>query len=272
MSKYIKFNGITFSHDSVFPFYSFLPNEGTTEHQSDKAVGIDGSIISNARYAERIVPLKGHIIAEDEKELTENIQKLFLKCNGKTKADLIYFDGYNIYFSEAVASLPTLSEKRGLCYEFNINFTLPHFYWLEAEATNVPLFERKNMTLTEFTLPCVFTQRTAGAVLFNEKDFSVFPIIEFISVLDGEYNLVIKNETTGATIELLNYTLAKDDKVIIDLEKVTATKNGENIINAFNDFTEFCLVCGNNNITVQNNGEILNSTILLYYNERKIGI
>lgn len=270
--KYIKYNGITFCDDTSFPFYEFIPNEGNVEAQTDIAVLKDGAIYSNFRYTERMVILKGHILGKDEKDLTDNKQLLFIKCNGKTQADIFFFDGYNEYKAQAVASVPTLSERKSLCYEFSVTFTLPYFYWEEANETVVPLFQRKNEVTGTFTLPCVFTSRTAGNIYFNETDFAVYPKIEFVAEETAEYKLIIENETTGATVELLDYPVNEGDVIAVDFDKMTATHNDCDIINFFNDFSDFCLISGKNEISITNGGIKANSTALIKFHKKMVGI
>lgn len=270
--KYIKFNGIEFSCNTNFPFYNFEPNETSVSYQTDLALNSDGALFSNFRYNERAVALQGHIVGADETRLQEAKELLFAKCNGKTKATLFYFNGFKLYRAEAFSSVPALSEKRGLCYEFNINFTLPCFYWEEAEKTVFPLFKRNNEITENFTLPCVFTSRTTGNEIINDTDFDIFPTVEFLVNDTTDFNLIIKNETTGATIELENYSLTKNDKILIDTEKITAEKNGVSILNSFNDFTDFCLTAGRNEITVTNGGESLNASVFIYFNKKMIGV
>lgn len=270
--KCIKFNGIEFSCNTNFPFYNFSPNETSVAYQTDLALNTDGALFSNFRYNERAVSLQGHIVGVDEKQLQEAKELLFTKCNGKTKATLFYFNGFKLYRAEAFSSAPTLSEKRGLCYEFNLNFILPKFYWEENEKTVFPLFKRQNEITTDITLPCVFTSRTTGNEILNDTDFEIFPIIEFLANDTTNFNLIIKNETTGATIELENYLLTKGDKILIDTEKIKAELNGVSILNSFNDFTDFSLKSGNNEISVTNGGESLNASVLLYFNKKMIGV
>ncbi len=271
-ARYIEFNGITFKEDTYFPFYSFTPNEGNVEFQTDSAVLKDGAIFSNSRYTERTVTLKGHVVGKNEKDLIENKQLLFIKSNGKTKSELVYFDGFDFYKAEAIGSIPVLSEKMGLCYEFTITFTLPGFYWKEKKQTLVPLFLRKNEIEDTFTLPCVFTSRTAGNTYFNETDFSILPKIEIIAEDSTEYDLVIENENTGATIELLEFAVTEGDIIVIDLEEMTATHNGVDIVNLLNDFSDFFLVPGMNKINVTNGGLEVNSTALIKFYKKIVGI
>lgn len=270
--KYLKYNGITFNDDTPYPFYSFIPNEGTAEAQTDIAVLKDGALYSNFRYNERLVSLKGHITGNDEEELIKNKQLLYIKCNGKTKSTLFWYDGYKEYKAEAVASIPVLSEKKGLCYEFNINFIIPGFYWEEANETSVPLFQRKNDVCMEFMPPCIFTSRTTGTVYINNTDFPIYPKIEFLVEETSEYDLIITNETTGAIIELGDFQVTEGDIIVIDTENMTALHNGIDIINSFNDFSDFHLTPGENVLSITNGGIEVNSSVMMKFYKKFVGV
>lgn len=272
MKKYIEFNGIRFSDESPFPFYEFLANEGTTDYQSDTFIGQDGEHISNMRYTSRTVSITGNIVADTENEFIAYRQQLFNKCNGKTKAELIYFDGFNKYKASAFANIPQLGEIHATSQIYNVNFILCDFFWISYDKTVIPLFERIDTVETSFTLPCMFTKRTTGNTIYNATDFDIYPVIK-IGVLNTEtVDLKIKNESIGCAIELPSYLLNAGDTIVIDTEKYTASINRQNIINSFNDFSDWHIKTGENVITVKNGENSVNLNIVVEYNNKLVGV
>lgn len=270
--KYLEFNGIRFSADSPFPFYSFSPNEGTTEYQSDTFVGQDGENITNIRYPSRMVSLSGNIVADTDEQFIAYRQQLFTKCNGKTKEELYYFDGFTKYKAAAIANIPQLGETHATSQVYNVNFILLDFYWQRADKTIIPLFERIDTVETSFTLPCVFTKRTAGATIYNGTDFDIYPILK-IGIINSEtVDLKIKNETSGAVIELPNYSFNAGETLIIDTEKYKAAINGINIINSLNDFSDWRISPGENVITIKNGENSVSLNAVIEYNDKLVGV
>lgn len=132
--RYLKFNGIEFSQKSNYLLSQFEPNDVTVHRQEDIPVGRSGAKISNAYYNSRIVNVVGNIIACCRADLFEKMQYLSARCNGVTQGDLLYHNGTKLYKASAIADSPQYGQIRcGRNVEFNINFTLPDFFWLSND-------------------------------------------------------------------------------------------------------------------------------------------
>ena len=65
----------------------------------------------------------------------------------------------------------------------------------------------------------------------------------------------ITNHTTDKEIVLSGLTIEDGKKIVVDCKKLTATVEGENVINYFNDFSDFSLIPGENNLEcIDSNG------------------
>lgn len=238
-NRFIKFNGIEFGKGKEYIFTTFQPNECTTDRQEDKPILNDGSILSNFSYQARVVSLSGMIIADNRNELFEKMQKLSLKCNGKTISDLIYFNGAKTYKSTAVADVPQFGDiiaKRGV--EYNINFTLPNFYWYGTS-----LISLGNVSNTS-------TGTSSTVTVNNPLDLEIKPIIYVFATGVDKYTL--ENTTTGAKFDIdIKTALDTNGYIVIDTDGITANdNNGNDLINNVGDIEEFYLQSGNNSIKI----------------------
>ena len=237
-------------------------------------LGYDGEIISNITYNSRVVNVKGNIWGNTEQELYNARQELFNKCNGKTKGILTYFDGFKLYRANAVASVPSCGDYRELLCTFNVNFTLYNFFWENAEISVYDIFSRKDNITTSFTLPCVFTSRTAENTIVNNTDFNIYPIITIkANSVDNSQPIKIINSTTGEKISISGYNISVGEIITIDCEKYTAQNNsGVNLINYFNDFENWCIVKGTNTIKGINNNSSSSIDIKIQYRKKYVGV
>lgn len=283
MKRYIKFNDITFGggnflkineNNSYTPFIisEFDPNSGEAEYRQTNLIG-DGAIFSDFRYQPRMISLKGYILPKKGEKLEDLRVLLASKINGKKTAKLTFFDGQNKYFCNAFADIPVFAQPVKNSVLFNINFTVPDFFWYEESVTSVAVCERKNNITGTFSLPLVFTTRTASGTVYNHNDFSIYPTIKIIAnAMSAAVSLEIENETTGEKIILSNYAISAGEEIIIDLKNVTAQVGNVSAINYFNDFSEFAVIPGSNLIKVTDTNTDSKLTVSVEYNAQYVCI
>lgn len=149
---------------------------------------------------------------------------------------------------------------KGQIATFAVQFVCDSPFFEDSTDTTSPLYERKKLITSPFSLPCMFGEITAGAKIEIVGDVSVEPIITIYCPqrFENTDSIVVKNETTGKSITL-NYSPSDDEKIIIDIKrrKITSSING-NIINYLTEDTflgDFILVSGGNVISV-NMGDV----------------
>lgn len=237
----LKFGEITFSSegDTPYLFSFFNPNEGTTKRQEDIPVNYDGCLISNINYEPRVVNIQGHIIAETYEDFVEVKQGLYNECNGVTADYLYWYDGTNTYRAYAIAEFPSLGEMKGSsCCQFNVNFTLPGFFWeSNAEKTMVKAtqytFAEQNGTLRsfreEFTNNCNSSAKSYLVARFINNSGS--DITCSFEVLSGEAEKKGMAKTEAITV-------AAGKTLIIDCANNTIMLDGSDITNQFTEYTQ----------------------------------
>jgi hypothetical protein len=280
MSKrYIEFNGITFGsknwidkQDGAGKIYTpyiiteFHPNEVNTSYQQDNFI-TDGALFSNFRYEARIVSLRGYILPRKGDKIEELRQRLYTKLNGKKSTELVYFDGKKKFFCMAFADAPVCANAVKNSVEFNINFTVPDFFWHDSQKTVIAVGERTKLLKTPFTIPMMFAQRISKATVENENEFEIYPRFTIIAKnITEDGSIYITNHTTSQQIVLSGLAIEDDSQIVVDCKKLTATVNNESIINNFNDFSDFSLVPGLNTLEcIDSNGNRETIVSLEYY-------
>ncbi len=278
-NKYIEFNGITFggenwvskrnSPEKMYTPYiitEFHPNEVNTTYQQDDFI-TDGALFSNFRYNARIVSLRGYILPRKGENIETLRQHLYIKLNGKKKSKLVYYDGQKSFFCMVFADAPVCANAVKNSVEFNINFTIPDFFWYDSEKISITVGEKINLLKTPFALPMMFSQRISQATIENENEFEIYPVFTFVTKgVTKEGSIYIINHTTGQQIILSGLNVEDGAQIVVDCKKLTATVNGTNIINYFNDFSDFALVSGLNNLEcIDSNGNRETMIALEYY-------
>lgn len=283
--KYIEFNGITFGgenwigkQDSPGKMYTpyiiteFHPNEVNTTYQQDDFI-TDGALFSNFRYNARIVSLRGYILPRKGEKLENLRRALYTKLNGKKISKLSYFDGNKKFFCVAFADAPVCANAVKNSVEFNINFTVPDFFWYDSEKTVVAVAERTNLLQTPFTLPMMFTQRISRATVINENEFEIYPKFNVVAKNITEAgSLYIINHTTGEQVVLSGLSVEDGTQIVVDCKELTATINGESVINYFNDFSDFTLIPGINDLECIDSNEKRETVVTLEYYKPYVGI
>ncbi len=278
-NKYIEFNGITFGgenwinkHDGTGKMYTpyiiteFHPNEVNASYQQDDFI-TDGALFSNFRYNARIVSLKGYILPRGIEDIEELRKKLYRKLNGKKNEKLTYYDGHKKYFCIAFADAPVCANAVKKSIEFNINFTIPDFFWYDNEKISLPVGKTTKLLQTSFSLPMMFGQRISEATIKNDNEFEIYPVLTFVAKnITKDGSIYIKNQTTGQQVILTGLDVYDSKQIVVDCKKMTATMDGVNVINYFNDFSDFSLVPGLNVLEcVDSNGNRETMVAVEYY-------
>lgn len=283
--KYIEFNGITFGggnwidkQDGTGRIYTpyiiteFHPNEVNTTCQQDDFI-TDGALFSNFRYNARIVSLRGYILPRKGDKIEELRQQLYTKLNGKKNEKLTYYDGHKKYFCIAFADAPVCANAVKNSVEFNINFTVPDFFWYDNEKTIIPVGKTIKLLQTPFTLPMMFGQRISEATIENENEFEIYPKFTLIAKNITENGAIrVTNHTTGQQIIFSGLNVDDGKKIAVDCKKLTATIDGVSVINYFNDFSDFALTPGVNELECVDSNENRETIVALEYYKPYVGI
>ena len=279
MDRYIQIGDVVIgkNHSYVFEDISGIGG-GSVRRTENEYINSDGAEFKNIYFTPRNFEIKGYILGKSAENLDELKQRLILACYPKTERTVIYFDGIRKYKAKAYAdSLPEFGKRTFSAYwnvPFILNMVIPSFYWTDFSVTNIPIISRQDEFTTSFTLPCIFTSRTAEATIHNDSGFDFYPIIKISAGNQAESGTIkILNSTTGEYIQLSNFTLTPGDIIVIDCENYTATLNGNtNIINSLNDFEDFKIVPGINIINGLNNNSSSAINAAMEYYKKWIGV
>ncbi len=146
-------------------------------------------------------------------------------------------------------------EKIGDVTRLVLQFTADDPAFCDCEPMRKGIYERVDLVSESFTPPCVFTRRVEGGNLINEGDVATEPVITVIcnGASDGEASLIIKNNDTGAKIEI-NKTFSAGETITIDTKTAEIYDGGgSSLLSSISDDTylsEFVLKRGDNRISV----------------------
>lgn len=255
MTRYIKIGNVTIGigHKYIFEDLTNISG-GDVRRDETEFSNADGAEFQSVFFEPRVFDIKGHILAKSPEELHDLKQALINACCPKKDTTVVYFDGLHKYKAQARGdSLPEFGKKiKSSCWflPFVASIVIPSFYWEDYDVTQIPIISRTDEISDTFTLPCVFTSRIAEAVIENSGELDIYPIVRISGGLTTQTGTIkITNDTIGQSIELSNYTINPNDIIVIDCESMTATKNdSENIIGSFNDFEDFKIVKGKNEL------------------------
>lgn len=240
-------------------------NEGSVTRREDEYIDTDGLEYGDELYEPRTVTLYGFIQATSRKELFQLRQKMARILNGKAKGILKYSNGFNRYFSEAVADLPQFGERVQNILPFVVDFNLYRFYWKDDYRYDTQVFSRSDKLLGRFTFASltdkiIVSEVIPSGTLVNSGDIKTDLIIRVKgtktpSQTSANKGFKITNEATGEYIQLA-YNISNGETVTIDTRECTITSsNGTNLMNCLHvDSTFFRLECGANRLT----GSLLN--------------
>lgn len=282
-SRYIAYNGIVFGAESFvargrkveytpYIFAEFEPNDISTVFQKDDLI-TDGSIYSNFKYEPRVVSLRGYILPRKGESLEELRIALYEKCNGKTASELLYESGNHTYITEAVADAPVTAKRVANSAEFNINFTLPGFFWYQKEAVRVGIYATEGNIPIPFTMPRTFGHTVSKAKIINTNGFDIYPKIKITSRADNTIkSLTVTNAAIDCTVTATELSIPPNGEVVIDCLKLTAFLGDTSVIDYFNDFDGFLLAPGTNEISCTHSGGYDGTQVIIEYYRPFVGI
>lgn len=279
MNRYIQIDDVIIGqgHNYIFNDISGIGG-GTVRRTEHEYISSDGAEFDNIFFSARSFEITGYILAKSAAELDSLKQRLILACYPKAERTIVFFDGIRKYKAKAYNDAMPEFGKRSISAYWNMPFvlsiTIPSFYWTDYEITPIPIVSRSNEFTTSFTLPCVFTSRTAEASILNDSGFDFYPVIKIMAGARAENGTVkILNDTTGEYIQLSNFTLSPGDMIVIDCESYKATLNGTtNVINSLNDFEIFKIVPGENIIKGLNNNSSSAINVSMEYYKKWMGV
>lgn len=150
-----------------------------------------------------------------------------------------------------------ISDRNGVYQPFILQFICDYPYFSDITQTEIYIFKVQNLLKTQFTLPCMFSQRECKQNIYNSGDVVCEPIFEFTALSDGaeDGSITIENETTAQQITL-NYRMSAGEVITVDIEsrKITSDTAGDIIYSLDDDsyLSDFWLDKGNNSIVVTN--------------------
>ncbi len=212
----------------------FLP---TPSHCSVNYFGRDGQTTIATYIKNRVITISGDIKISSLKKFT---------------AVLSFAGELTVKKRKISVCTPTLSigNRYGNFVKYVIQMTCDNPYFTDTE-NKVPVYYRKDIITSEFTLPTVFTSGISSAAYNNESYYEAHPEIIFNCICGGNYGggITFENTSVGCKITLL-CTMLTGESISIDTEKRTAisSKRG-NMLKYLSDDSypgDFILRCGQN--------------------------
>jgi len=240
----------------------------TKEYVTATYAGYDGQETISSRALARSITIAMEICTQNVFEEAHHMLEVF------TLPGMLYIESENLnrrIKCDQVQCPDMVRVLKGQIATLVVQFVCDNPYFEDGEDTIVPLYQRTKLLTTPFSLPTAFGNIVLGGVLQNKGILSIEPIISlyYPSAVDEAEGITIKNENTGAKIQLL-YAPADNDIVIIDVKnrKITSSVNG-NIISNLSDDTflgDFVLKRGNNTLSVDMGDVSSGFTIECRYN------
>lgn len=240
----------------------------TKAYTTVECVGKSGQETINVHETSRVITIGGDVYTRDnnniEKALKILSKDVWLTVIKGAKRRKIYtkikeFEIYN---------------KNGGYSGFVLQLEADSPYFIDLQQDVNAVYERKNLVSGEFTLPCMFTQRTVGKNVINRGSERTYPVIVlYDSGSNGktatENTITLINDITGKSVTF-EYETSEDEVITVDFEKRTAESslNGDiaNHLALENYFSEFYLDTGENFINIINNTSREISPVCYHYN------
>lgn len=208
----------------------------TREYNAAVYSGYDGQETISSRAAARSITIAVEGIGRDMVKAVRNALEVF------GQSGMLYIENEHlsrrIYCSQV--QIPDVTRVlRGQIAAFAVQFLCDSPFFEDFEDTFVPLYSRKKLLETPFTLPEMFGKMIIGGSIEIKGSVSVEPVITmyYPEVIEDAESIVVTNKTTGKSIQL-EYAPQKDDTVTVDIKnrRITSSING-NIINCLSDGT-----------------------------------
>lgn len=271
-SRYFKFKNIKISDFGEYILQSVTNIEtGNSVKRKVEYIDTDGIEYKDIYYTERTFEISGHIKANNEIEMVTLKRKLIKACSLKKEFQLEYFNRKDRYIANCFfTTLPTFEKRKKWWLPFKLYLSIPSFFWQSYREFYPDLFIYKDTVKDKFTLPCVFTERIDGAVIYNHGDCETFPIFEIVNESEvSNSSILILNKTLGKKI-FVNYSLSNGETVIIDTfnSTVTSNLNGNITPKISLDTVFFPFEIGKNEIECVSIGNLVRAR----YRERFLGV
>jgi len=218
---------------------------------------VDGQELVSAVTGARYITISGDIkrkrgLVSDEKRAMRIFYKPgYLKISKGTIKRRI--------FCRCTSFSAGTSDRNAVFQGFVIQLVCDYPFFEDPEDKKAVLFERENLILNSFTLPCVFTRRISRIKAVNYGDTLTRPKIYLMCEKAPSENGAIEiiNHTNGKHFKLL-YQMSKNEEIVIDFENRKVTSNQKNEENNFGNLigkmssdtflSEFCFETGANDI------------------------
>ena len=249
--KYVTDNGEFLMGDGKHSFFKISSVRGLgfpdVERQTIVYSGVRGEKTVSKRFMPRVITVCGDVF---DKSAVAKITSCLADSG-----TLFINSEKGVRKIEVTPTAMEDIEKIGDVTRLILQFTADDPAFCDELSVRVGIYERVDLVEGSFTLPCVFTRRVEGGNLINEGDVSAEAVISVTShgSSEGEATLLIKNNDTGAKVELKK-VFSAGDTVIIDTKNAEVSDGaGNSLLSALSDDTyisEFVLKRGNNRISV----------------------
>lgn len=274
----IKFNNLIMSNagtkNSFFISHIEGLESGSVKRQEIEYIDTDGVKFKDIYFEPRIVTVEGYILSDSKYAMLDMKKSIIKAFNPKKQADFYYRINMDQYYAPAYAdSLPEFGLRIGWFLPFTIYININGFYLLSPSEINIPIYQVTKNLKTTFELPCVFSNRIAKSVVYNDGDDIINGMFTLIgSKYLENVTISIKNNTTGHQFVIQNFTLEMQEIITIDFENGTCSSNIKgNIITFVSSNSEFFpLILGENEIECDSDDVDL--LIKLTFRKKYLGI
>lgn len=154
-------------------------------------------------------------------------------------------------------------------------------YFTDPSPCKTELYSRRDLICHEFTLPCVFTERTTRTNVINDGDVNVEPILTFYNVgthagsevQTEHFGVEVVNHTTGKILKL-NCNTEPSEVIEVDIpnRKITSNYRGNLITMLASEsfLSDFLLITGCNDIEIINHNITEEIQVLLSYERQYV--
>lgn len=235
------------------------------ERQTVVYSGRRGEKTVSKRFLPRIITISGDVVKEEDvsKIIRVLSEEGTLYINSKGGERTI----------DVLASSVEEPRKIGDVTRMVIQFTADDPAFSDSVPDRQGVYERVNLVKGSFTAPCVFTRRVVGGNFINSGDLKSEPVITVLcnNSAGVSSTLILKNDNTGAKIEL-THTFLSGDVITINTKTAEITdRTGKSVLSAISDdtyLTEFVMDRGNNNISVVSSELASNLQVVCEYKKK----
>ena len=211
------------------------------------------------RVCPRTITISGDVI-DSEISLNALSEAAFILDKPGTLE--IHFDDKNPRKIDCVCTSFIPGETKGRYKLFVIQFMCDDPYFYDDNEINCPAFGVRGYLNSSFKFPGLFSTRISNSTIFCKGNALTEPTFKIAVMKKNESanpTLCIKNHTTGSSINL-KYSATVGDVITIDTSKRKIyNQRGENLLWYLADdsfFSDFYLVPGNNNLSIDVSGTI----------------